>query len=241
MIDPTLGLEKISAMKLFREVFRLLRVLIAAGSISLLWSGCATDHSSGSPVSAGETTQHSPSAVTNSPSATTTSTSEPVREILHVGDAVTVSFITLNEYIKLEDHKESIKEDGTITLHLIGPVKAVGKTASELQKEIQDAYVPNFFKRLTVIVKTEGRFYTVGGEVKRPDKFPFFTGLTLLGAIQSAGDFTDFANRHKVQINRTNGQKIMVDCKKVIKDPKKYDVLINPGDVIHVPKGIGLW
>ena len=228
-------------MKLFREACRLVVVLVAIGSIGLLWAGCVTDHPSGSPDSPGETAQHSAKVATNSPDATTTSTSEPVRETLHVGDAITVSFVTLNEFIKLEPHLENIKEDGTITLHLIGPIKAVGKTASELQKEIQDAYVPKYFKRLTIIVKTEGRFYTVGGEVRRPDKFAYLTGLTLLGAIQSAGDFTDFANRHKVQINRTNGQKIMVDCKKVIKDPKKYDVLINPGDVIHVPKGIGLW
>ena len=225
-------------MKFFREAFRLVMVCIAAGSIGLLWSGCATDHSSGSPDSAGEKIPHSTGAATNSASRATASTFEPVRETLHVGDAITVTFITLNEYLKLEDHKESIKEDGTITLHLVGPVKAAGKTASELQKEIQDGYVPKFFRRLTVIVKTEGRFYSVGGEVKRPDKFGYITGLTVLGAIQSAGDFTDFANRRKVQINRTNGQKIMVDCKKAIKDPQKYDVLISPGDVIHVPKSL---
>ena len=222
-------------MKLFREAFRLLLVLITAGSIALLWWGCATDHSSGSPDSPGEPTQHSAGVATDSAPAVTNSTPDSVRETLHVGDAITVSFL-MDQINKIEDHKENIKEDGTITLHLINTVTAVGKTASELQKEIQAKYVPAFYKRLTVIVKTEGRFYTVGGEVRRPDKFGYITGLTLLGAIQAAGDFTDFANRTKVQIHRTNGQKITVNCKKVIKDPQKYDVLISPGDVIHVPK-----
>ncbi len=65
-------------------------------------------------------------------------------------------------------HEETIKEDGTITLPLIGSVYAVGKTAGELQNEIYTNYVPKYYVRLTVTVKSGDRVYYVGGEVKSP-------------------------------------------------------------------------
>ena len=95
-------------------------------------------------------------------------------------------------------HEEPIKEDGTITLPLIGAVTAVGKTAGELQNEIHDLYVPKYYVRLTVTVKSGDRVYYVGGEVKAPGKQLYVGGTTVTKAIQSAGGLTDFANHGKV-------------------------------------------
>jgi protein involved in polysaccharide export with SLBB domain len=66
------------------------------------------------------------------------------------------------------DQDERIKEDGMINLQFIGAVQAAGKTSGQLQKEIQDAYVPRLFQRLTVTVRTEERMFFVDGEVRSP-------------------------------------------------------------------------
>src|SRR5688500_2399370 len=80
-------------------------------------------------------------SLTYSPTADTTNPAPvlPDRDSkLQVGDLVKVEFSGTIEPIK--PHEENIKGDGTITLPLIGSVKAAGRTAGELQKELQTAY-----------------------------------------------------------------------------------------------------
>jgi len=158
-------------------------------------------------------------------------------ESFSLGEQVIVTFSDP----QLQTHEERIKDDGTITLHLIGPVKAVGKTPGELQKEIQERYVPEYYKpgRLTVTVKSQERVYYVGGEVRSPNRYIYSGHITVTKAIQSAGDFTDFANKRKVCLTRADGKKIIVNCKKAIED-STLDPAVFPGDKIHVPRRI-LW
>jgi protein involved in polysaccharide export with SLBB domain len=51
-----------------------------------------------------------------------------------------------------------------------------------------------------------------------------------------AGGFTEYANTKKVTLIR-DGKTIIVDCKKALQDPAKYDVPVFPGDSINVKKG----
>ena len=74
--------------------------------------------------------------------------------------------VTFSGQQDLQPHEERIKEDGTITLQYINSIKAEGKTTGELQREIHNAYVPTFYKRLTVTVKTERQSYYVQGQVR---------------------------------------------------------------------------
>jgi protein involved in polysaccharide export with SLBB domain len=132
-------------------------------------------------------------------------------------------------------HDERIKDDGKITLPLIGSVDAADKTIGELQDAIRDRYVPNYYTRLNVIVNCEARFIHVLGEVKNPNRHQYLGEMTLLKAIAAAGDFTDFANRKNVQVIRSNGQKIKINCIKAQTDPK-LDIPIYPDDRIFVPR-----
>ena len=60
--------------------------------------------------------------------------------------------------------------------------------------------------------------------------------MTVLKAIQSASDFTDFAKKKKVQLTRSNGRKKeTINCEKARQDPK-LDLPIYPGDNIYVPR-----
>ena len=151
----------------------------------------------------------------------------------HVGDTVTVTLSGVPEVI--EPHTEAIKEDGTITMPVIGHVQAAGKTAGEVQNEISDLYVPKFYRHLTVTVNTGDRVYYVTGEVKQPGRQLYTGQMTVTKAISTAGDFTDFANHKKVWLIRANGQRIKVNCDKAIQDALQ-DPQVYPNDQIQVPR-----
>ena len=153
----------------------------------------------------------------------------------HVGETVSIMFSGTPDQIP--PHEEIIKEDGDITLSLIGSVHAVGKTAGELQSEIHDAYVPKYFVRLTVTVKPGDLVYYVRGEVKGAGRQLYVGETTVTKAIASAGDFTDFANHGNVTLIRANGQRIKVDCDEAQQDAST-DPHIYPGDQIVVARKI---
>jgi protein involved in polysaccharide export with SLBB domain len=155
----------------------------------------------------------------------------------HVGDAVTVSFS--GSPTSIPEHAESIKEDGTLTLPLIGPIYALGKTAGELQNEIYTNYVPKYYVRLTVTVISGNRVFYVGGEVNsHGQRMQYTDGLTVTKGIQAAGGLTDFASHGKVWLIRANGgQRIQVDYDEALKTPAK-DPPVYPDDQIIVGKKI---
>ena len=153
---------------------------------------------------------------------------------LSVGDTLTVALSGLPEAI--EPHVEPIKDDGTITMDLIGPIKAEGKTLGQLQRDIYAAYVPRFYTHLDVAVTTTGdRVYYVQGEVTRPGEQLYREGMTVTRAITSAGDFTDFANHKKVVLTRANGERIKVNCEEVMNGDAP-DPIVYPGDRVFVAR-----
>ena len=94
--------------------------------------------------------------------------------------------------------------------------------------------MPDYYKRLTIIVTGEQRVYSVGGQVKAPGRQVYISATTVTKAIQSAGDFTDFAAKKRVKLTR-NGRTLTVDCVKAAKDPS-LDLPVYPGDKIDVPQ-----
>jgi polysaccharide export outer membrane protein len=131
-----------------------------------------------------------------------------------------------------------IKPDGTITLSLNQTFKAAGVTRSQLEKDIRERYVPRYYKQMTVGIKLtrDTRFYYVGGEVRAPGRQLYLGRITILKAIQSAGDFNDFAQKKKVELTRSGASKlVIVNCAKAMHD-SSLDVEIYPGDKIHVPR-----
>jgi polysaccharide export outer membrane protein len=153
----------------------------------------------------------------------------------HVGETVSVTFsgIDSDELLQMPPSTQTINEDGTISLPYIGSVKVAGKTPGDLQNDIHDLYVPKYYVRLTIAVNSQERVFYVGGEVKAPGRQLYVGATTVTKAIQSAGDFTDFANRGKVWLTRTDGQRIKVNCNKALEDPSQ-DLPVYPGDQIQV-------
>ena len=129
-----------------------------------------------------------------------------------------------------------IREDGTISPpYLKNPVTAAGKTIGELESELEQAYVPDIYKTINVTIKTADRFFYVGGEFRQPSRQIFIGRITVTQAIQSAGDFTDFADQRSVRVIRASGEVDIVDCKAALDDPTK-DLTVYPGDNIVVER-----
>src|SRR5689334_11519056 len=118
-----------------------------------------------------------------------------------MGDWLTISFTDVPPP-GLMEQRVQVPADGMITLPHNVQIKAADKTTSELEREIRAAYVPSVFVQLTAAVKTEQRVFFVDGEVKTPSRLPFVGEMTLLRAIGTAGGFTDFANKKRVEIRR---------------------------------------
>ena len=197
-------------MKLFSTRSFVLGLLL----VSLIFNGCST-----------------PPQAVPTPDASKENHAEVAR--FHVGE--TVSIIFSGTPTDFPSHEEIIKEDGDITLSLIGSVRAVGKTAGELQAEIHDLYVPKYFVRLTVTVKPGDLVYYVSGEVRQPGRQLYVGEITATKAIASAGDFTDFANHSNILLTRANGQRITVDGDKALQDSTQ-DPHVYPGDRILVKR-----
>ena len=202
----------------------------------IVLSGCATPQyafedksSTNAPPSVSGTPVSVP------PSAGGAQTTGP--DTLHAGDRINISFAGLP--VPVEKHEEQIREDGNITPPLLlRTVKAPGKSIGQLQDELQKLYVPDYFKSATITVRRQDSYFFVGGEVKAPGQKPYLSEMTVIKAIQAAGDFTEYAKKTKIQVIRANGHKEKpVSYPKAIQNPK-LDLPIFPGDQVIVPRRI---
>lgn len=160
----------------------------------------------------------------------------PSSDLLEPGNTITISFSGLSTLPVPFTCR--IREDGTISPpYLDKQIKAAGKTIGTLEQELEKEYVPRIYRTINVTIRTADRFYFVGGEVRQPSRQPYVGRITVTQAIQSAGDFTDFANQRKVRVIRANNKVQIVDCEAALEDPTK-DALIYPGDRIVVDSKI---
>ena len=156
---------------------------------------------------------------------------------MRVGDLIIITFADLPALSSMREQQVRIPDSGIITLPYNVRVQAAGKTTGQLEKDIRDAYVPNIFVNLTAIVRPEERTFIVDGEVKKPGQQPYLGEMNVLRAIGAAGGFTEFANRRKIQLRRQNGQKFILNYKKIIEKPE-LDMPVYPNDHIIVDKSL---
>lgn len=202
---------------------------------ALILAGCASGKSGGSfpdTPSAGGSGVASPSAAQPSPAG---GGENAEIDKIKVGDGLLITFADLS--VAVPPFEDRVRTDGTITLVQNQTFTAAGKTRGQLAQEIRERYVPDFFRSLTVTVQHQAnsQFYYVGGEVKRPDRQIYMSRLTVLKAIQSVGDYTDFANKKAIELTRADGRKFVINGVKAQSDPSQ-DLEVYPGDKIYVPR-----
>jgi protein involved in polysaccharide export with SLBB domain len=117
---------------------------------------------------------------------------------------------------------------GTIALPLIGEIKAMGLTPSELQASISNALRGGYLKdpRVSVEVSTFRPFYILG-EVNKPGEYPYASGLTVMNAVAMANGFTYRANTRKVIVR--HGEESSDK-----EYPLNSSIPVAPGDTIRI-------
>jgi len=198
----------------FRKPSRWLPVILLTPG--LLWGGCRIVE----PLY-----QDLPASTVAGDAASTADT-----HILQVGELLTVHFPGMQN--PPQPHEERIKEDGTITLPLIGPLVVAGKTRDEVQELLQGKYAAGI-RPLNLHQPRRARVYFVGGEVRSRGPREYLGKTTVTTAIQAAGDFTESADKKKVVLIRADGRRETINLTKTSGGPN-HDPLVHPGDKIEV-------
>lgn len=163
--------------------------------------------------------------------------------LLGVGDIVSINvWGEANEALNTE---ATIRPDGTITMPLVGDIKAAGETTPSLKEKIKKQlanYVKMEGTSVTVALKQWKSYrFTVQGEVMRPSVYTNDSFLTVADALALAGGPTRFAKRSQIVLMRAD-----VKTKETRRIPLDYDALASgkrmdmniyvlPGDSIYVP------
>ena len=139
-----------------------------------------------------------------------------------------------------------VRPDGRISTPLVENMVAVGKTPSQLARDIEGVlaeYIrtPKVNVIVTAPVGALGQVKVVG-EVTKPLAIPFHEGMTVLDAVLQAGGLTQYAAGNRAKIVRTGSGKPTSIRVKIDNLVNKGDVSQNlplrPGDVLVVPQSL---
>lgn len=156
------------------------------------------------------------------------------------GDSLHI-FVFENEQLSVT---VPVRPDGKISTPLVEDMVAVGKTPSQLARDIEGAlgkYVKT--PKVNIEVLTALSVYSevkVIGQVKEPQAMPYHEGMTVLEALLGAKGMTQFAAGNRARISRmVNGkqQDIKVKLDALVNNGDlTQNVPLQPGDVLVVPE-----
>lgn len=162
--------------------------------------------------------------------------------VLGVGDSISINVWENKEY----NTDATIRPDGTITMPLIGDIKAVGETPSSLKAKIKgrlSEYVRlGTSAEITVAVRSWRSYrFTIQGEVGHPGVFTADQYVTVADAMALAGGPSKFAKRNEITLLRRDPKtaeirRIPLDYD-LIASGKRQDmnIYVLTGDTIWVP------
>lgn len=137
-----------------------------------------------------------------------------------------------------------VRPDGKISTPLVEDMVAVGKTPSELARDIEKAlavYVKS--PEVNVIVTLPASAFSqvkVIGQVLHPQAIPYRSGMTVLDAVLAVGGLSQFAAGNRAHLMRNvNGksQEFKVKLGALVNDgDMKQNLALQPGDVLVVPE-----
>jgi polysaccharide biosynthesis/export protein len=156
------------------------------------------------------------------------------------GDSLHV-FVFQNEELSVT---VPVRPDGKISTPLVEDMVAVGKTPSQLARDIEKSlseYVKS--PKVNVVVMSAMSIYSqvkVIGQVKMPQSLPFRDGMTVLDAVLAVGGLGQFAAGNRAHLVRTeNGKQTEIKVKLdslVNNGDMKQNLPLKPGDVLVVPE-----
>jgi polysaccharide export outer membrane protein len=136
----------------------------------------------------------------------------------------------------------TVRPDGTITLPLVGDLRAAGRTTQQLKQEIKQRlvrYVQDPVVTVAVVEVNSYRF-TVTGNVTNPGVFSSKYYLTVSQAIALAGGPNRYATPDRVELVREgqggSARRIPIDYDAILEgDRPDMDIVMLPGDTLYMP------
>ena len=137
-----------------------------------------------------------------------------------------------------------VRPDGTITIPLIGDIKAAGFPLSEIRAQIATglaAFVkPENLQVTVALVSADSYQFTITGNVEKSGSFSPSNYITVLEAVTMAGGPSRFASPEKAFIIRGSAsgvpRQIPVDIDKMrVGKRLEQNIVVLPGDIIVVP------
>jgi len=137
-----------------------------------------------------------------------------------------------------------VRPDGKITTPLIEDLSALGKTPTELARDMEKAlgkYIrdPVVTVIVTAFVGPTSEQIRVIGEAAKPQILPYRTGMSVLDVMIQVGGLTDFADGNEARILRpADGGKIYsVRLRDLIeRGDISANVVMRPGDILVIPQ-----
>ena len=122
----------------------------------------------------------------------------------------------------------AIDAGGSITMPLIGAVRARGLTPSALAASITGRLRNGFIREPSVAVEIEAyRPFFILGEVSAPGQYPYVPNMSVESAVAIAGGFSPRARRDEVMLTHTTEQGIF-------RAAVPLGTPIEPGDTIQI-------
>ncbi len=149
---------------------------------------------------------------------------------------------------EIDGEVQTVRQDGKITLRLLGEVKVAGLTPVEVSRKLQSLLNQYYLEpQVSVRVNSAGskRFY-VFGQVAQQGAFHYTGRDTLLGALAQAQP-TFIAAKEIIKVIRPNheGDKrhvITVDARRILEEGKlDQNVMLQEGDIVYVPPTVLGW
>jgi polysaccharide biosynthesis/export protein len=164
----------------------------------------------------------------------------PADYLIGPGDSLHV-FVFQNEELSVT---VPVRPDGKISTPLVEDMVAVGKTPSQLARDIEKSlaeYVKS--PKVNIVVMSAMSIFSqvkVIGQVKTPQALAYRDGMTVLDAVLAVGGLGQFAAGNRAHLVRTeNGKQTEIKVKLdalVNGGDMTQNLALKPGDVLVVPE-----
>ena len=139
-----------------------------------------------------------------------------------------------------------VRPDGKISTPLVEDMVAVGKSPTQLSRDIEAVLVEYIRSpQVNVIVSTAVSTYSQVkglGQVKNPQAVPFREGMHVLDLVLAVGGLTDYAAGNRAKVVRQVGsqhQELRVKLNDLMnRGDMNQNLELKPGDVLIVPSSL---
>jgi polysaccharide export outer membrane protein len=164
----------------------------------------------------------------------------PANYRFHRSDRIELQFPFSPEY----NETVAVQPDGRISLREVAPVEIAGKSVTDVQVLIQQAYAGILKEpRVSILLKEFlGPSFYASGEVGHPGRYELHSDITLLQAISEAGGMVnERAAKKEIVVFRPQGngsyEPTVINIKKMLQAKGTHeDFSVLPGDIIYVPQ-----